>query len=58
MKNKTDQEKLYVNLILRKISNKLQLNVPEEWQQRDFENLSLLIEEKTGISLSVSTLKE
>ncbi len=57
MKNKTDHEKLYINLILQKISEKLQLNEPEEWQQRDFENLSLLIEEKTGISLSVSTLK-
>ncbi|MBN2635534.1 MAG: hypothetical protein JXR61_04635 [Prolixibacteraceae bacterium] len=57
MQNETDREKIYIGIIIQKISDELQLNSPEQWQQRDFENLSLQIEEKTGISLSVSTLK-
>lgn len=57
MQNDTDREKIYIEIIIQKISEKLQLNDPGQWQQRDFENLSLQIEEKTGINLSVSTLK-
>ncbi|NQU85959.1 MAG: hypothetical protein HQ541_09380, partial [Mariniphaga sp.] len=57
MQNSTSQEKQYITLILKKISTEIQLGEPNDWQQRDFENLSLLIEEKTGINLSVSTLK-
>ncbi len=57
MQDDNSQEKKYMEIILRKISEKLQLNNSKHWQQRDFENVSLLIEEKTGISLSVSTLK-
>lgn len=33
------------------------LGDPNEWTRRDFEQLSSLIEEKSGISLSISTLK-
>ncbi len=57
MRNETDRERIYIEIIIQKISDELQLNSPEQWQQRDFENLSLKIEEKTGICLSVSTLK-
>lgn len=57
MQNETDSEKKYIELIVQQIASTLQLGVPDDWQQRDFENLSLQIEEKTGISLSVSTLK-
>ena len=57
MQNETNQEKDYIEIIIRQISSKLQLNNPDSWQQRDFENLSTQIEEKTGISLSISTLK-
>ena len=57
MKNETDREKDYIEFVLQQIAAKLQLDSPDCWQQRDYENLSLQIEEKTGISLSVSTLK-
>jgi hypothetical protein len=57
MQNETGQEKEYIRIILEQISSRLQLKNPEYWQQRDFENLSNQIEEKSGISLSVSTLK-
>ncbi|MCY1720075.1 hypothetical protein OU798_06960 [Prolixibacteraceae bacterium Z1-6] len=57
MQNETGQEKEYIGVILEQISSKLQLKNPKHWQQRDFENLSNQIEEKSGISLSVSTLK-
>lgn len=57
MQNETFRERQYIELIIGKISAKLKLGDPANWQQRDFENLSLLIEEKTGINLSVSTLK-
>ncbi|QGY45463.1 hypothetical protein GM418_17825 [Maribellus comscasis] len=57
MQNDTDREKIYIEIITQKISDEFQLAVPGQWQQRDFENLSFQIEEKTGISLSVSTLK-
>jgi hypothetical protein len=57
MQNGSGLEKKYISLIIEKISIELHLNDPENWQQRDFETLSLLIEEKTGVNLSVSTLK-
>lgn len=57
MLNETDSEKKYIELIIQQIATTMQLGDPDEWQQRDYENLSLQIEEKTGISLSVSTLK-
>ncbi|MCG6186406.1 hypothetical protein [Maribellus maritimus] len=57
MQNDTDREKIYIEIITQKISDEFQLAAPGQWQQRDFENLSFQIEEKTGISLSVSTLK-
>ena len=57
MHNETDSEKKYIELIFRQIASALQLPDPNDWQQRDYENLSLQIEEKTGINLSVSTLK-
>lgn len=57
MRNDNDREKIYIDIITQKISDELQLGNPGQWQQRDFENLSLQIEEKTGICLSVSTLK-
>ncbi len=57
MQNDPSQEKGYIKIIIKKIALDLQLGNPENWQQRDFENLSVQIEEKTGICLSVSTLK-
>ncbi len=57
MHNETDREKDFIDKVFQKISDKMQFGKPENWQQRNFENLSLQIEEKTGISLSVSTLK-
>ena len=52
-----DTEKLLIALLVEKISLKMRISTPEEWQQRDFENLNILIEDKTGVNLSVSTLK-
>lgn len=57
MRNDSGQEKEFIKVIIQKISLKLQLGNPVNWQQRDFENLSIQIEEKTSICLSVSTLK-
>jgi len=57
MKIETDSEKNYIKIIIGEIASRLQLGDPEQLQQRDYENLSVLIQEKTGISLSVSTLK-
>lgn len=57
MNNEAEQEKNYVKIIARKIAEKLHVDDPEHLQQRDYENLNLKIEEKTGINLSVSTLK-
>ncbi len=49
-------EKRYIEHIVLLISTELKVE-PNAWQQRDFENLNILIEEKTGVNLSVSTLK-
>ncbi len=57
MKTETDSEKNYIEIIIREIASRLQLGDPVQLQQRDYENLSLQIQEKTGINLSVSTLK-
>lgn len=57
MQNEVSQEKKFIELIYKNISSELQIRTPDCWQQRDFENLSLLIEEKTGIKLSISTIK-
>ena len=57
MQNDTDLERALIKKIILQISEVLQLNTPHQWQQRDFENVSIQIEEKTGINLSVSTLK-
>ena len=57
MHNETDLERAQIKTIIFRISEVLQLNNPEQWQQRDFENVSSQIAEKTGINLSVSTLK-
>ncbi len=57
MQNSAIPERKYISLIIKEISSKLKLSDPDSWQQRDCENLSLLIEEKTGVNLSVSTLK-
>ena len=57
MQNETDSEKNYIELIVQQIASALQLGNPDSWQQRDYENVGLQIEEKTGICLSVSTLK-
>ncbi|WP_321343912.1 hypothetical protein [uncultured Draconibacterium sp.] len=57
MNNEAEQEKNFVKIIARKIAEKLHVDDPEHLQQRDYENLNLKIEEKTGVNLSVSTLK-
>ena len=57
MNNEAEQEKNFVKIIARKIAKKLHVDDPEHLQQRDYENLNLKIEEKTGVNLSVSTLK-
>ncbi len=57
MPNTFDTEKLLIALLVEKISLKMRISTPEEWQQRDFENLNILVEDKTGVNLSVSTLK-
>ena len=57
MNNEAEQEKNFVKIIARKIAEKLNVDNPEHLQQRDYENLNLKIEEKTGVNLSVSTLK-
>ena len=57
MQNETDFERVLIKNIIFQISEVLQLNTPDQWQQRDFENVSIQLEEKTGINLSVSTLK-
>ncbi|WP_297095801.1 hypothetical protein [uncultured Draconibacterium sp.] len=57
MYNETEQEKKFVKIIVQQIAEKLHVEDPEQLQQRDYENLNLLIQEKTGINLSVSTLK-
>lgn len=50
-------EKKYIDLVKNQLINKFQYKNLDLWQQRDFENLSASIEEKTKINLSVSTLK-
>ncbi|MDX8339174.1 hypothetical protein SLH46_08290 [Draconibacterium sp. IB214405] len=57
MHNEAEQEKKFVKIIVQKIADKLLITDPEHLQQRDYENLNLKIEEKTGVNLSVSTLK-
>ncbi|WP_163323910.1 hypothetical protein [Draconibacterium mangrovi] len=57
MYNEAEQEKKFVTIIVQQIAEKLHVEDPEQLQQRDYENLNLLIQEKTGINLSVSTLK-
>lgn len=50
-------EKRYIDLIKNQLIKQFQNKNQDLWQQRDFENLSTSIEEKTKINLSVSTLK-
>ncbi|WP_372649977.1 hypothetical protein [Draconibacterium sp.] len=57
MYNEAEQEKKFVKIIVQQIAEKLHVEDPAQLQQRDYENLNLLIQEKTGINLSVSTLK-
>ncbi|KJF42015.1 hypothetical protein [Draconibacterium sediminis] len=57
MYTEAEQEKKFVTIIIQHIAEKLHVKDPEQLQQRDYENLNLLIQEKTGINLSVSTLK-
>ncbi|WP_303918096.1 hypothetical protein [Draconibacterium sediminis] len=57
MYTEAEQEKKFVKIIVQQIAEKLHVKDPEQLQQRDYENLNLLIQEKTGINLSVSTLK-
>lgn len=48
---------VYIVRCLELIEQKLQWGTSREWKQRDFEQLSDLIFEKTGTRLSLSTLK-
>jgi len=57
MYNEAEQDKKFVKIIVQQIAEKLHIKDPKQLQQRDYENLNLLIQEKTGINLSVSTLK-
>nr|WP_321357477.1 hypothetical protein [uncultured Draconibacterium sp.] len=57
MYNEAEQEKKFVKIIVQQIAERLHVENPAQLQQRDYENLNLLIQEKTGINLSVSTLK-
>jgi len=51
-------EKDYINLCKTLIADRYPLGVQNsQWRQRDIETLSRLIEEKSGIKLSLSTLK-
>jgi len=51
-------EKDYINLCKTLIADRYPLGVQNsQWRQRDIEALSRLIEEKSGIKLSLSTLK-
>ncbi len=57
MQNETDLDRALIKTVIIRISEVMNLSEPGEWQQRDFENVSDRIAEKTGIILSVSTLK-
>ena len=51
------QEKEYLEIYKKQNEDLLQWGSSENWSNKDFENLADLIFEKTGITLSISTLK-
>lgn len=55
MQNKN--EEIYIARCCREIENKLGWGDAESWSNQDFENLSDIIRDATGITLSTSTLK-
>lgn len=52
-----NKELIYLNTCKKQIEDKLNWPGSSEWKQRDFLNLIDLINDKTGICLSLSTLK-
>lgn len=46
-----------LNYCLKKIENMLGISASREWQTKDFQKLSKLIQQKSGYAISVSTLK-
>ena len=50
-------EKEYVSVLLSKIESKLNWGGAENWTQQDFDKLSELLEDKTNVKLSNTTLK-
>ncbi len=57
MTEQVQEDKRLIEVLKNKIVEHLKAPAPDKWQQRDFENLSIQIEEKTKVILSVSTLK-
>lgn len=50
-------EKIFLDECKKRVEEKLNWADSSEWKQRDFQNLSELIFESTGVLLSLSTLK-
>lgn len=55
MENNTDN--YYIRLCLQQVETKLKRGCSSEWTTYDFDQLSVEIQEATGVSLSVTTLK-
>ena len=50
-------EREYIDLCKRHISDRYMIGADNQWRQRDFETLIRVVKEKSGISLSLSTIK-
>ena len=57
MSKQITDDKQLIEILKVQITEHLKAPNPDKWQQRDFENLSLQVEEKVKVLLSISTLK-